>query len=156
MTKSAHCTVGLAIALTVVGAATALAAPLNGKTYEGSAPTAGISAEGHHRIPLREGGKMSLRVSGNGKWVTVHFSSSSPVLYCRPQQLLQVQTTKAARISQSGSFQASISERFKAGPGAPAIVQVISGHFSGRAVHGLIQTNAPPCSGTASFSATAR
>jgi hypothetical protein len=140
-----------------VGAATALAAgPLHGKSYEGGAPSSGITSEGHHRVTLRAGGNITLRVSGNGRSVTVHFSSSAPVLYCRTTQKLQVQSTHAASISRSGSFNATVNERFKAGPGAPAIVQTVSGRFSGGSVAGSIRTTAGAfCSGTSHFSAKA-
>lgn len=155
MTNRARCTLAVALALTTAGTASALAGPLKGKTYEGAAPTTGVTQEGHHRVPLRAGGKIFLHVSASGRLVSVRFSSSSPVLYCRTAQALQVQATKPTKISSSGSFRATISQRFKAGPGAPSIVQVISGHFSGRAVRGTIQTNAEPCSGSASFTANA-
>ena len=147
-----------AIALGALGATTALAAgPLHGKSYEGGAPSSGITSEGHHRVTLHAGGKITLRVSGNGRTVTVHFSSSTPVLYCRTTQKLQVQSTRGASISGSGSFKAIVNERFKAGPGAPAIVQTISGRFSGGSVSGSISTAAGAfCSGTSHFSARAR
>jgi hypothetical protein len=144
-------------ALTLALTATALAAgPLKGRTYEGGVPTSGISSEGHHRLTLHAGGTISLRVSGNGSTVTVHFSSASPVLYCNTQKKLQVQKPKPARISSSGSFKASIEERFTAGPGAPSIVQVVSGRFSGGSVSGTIDTNAGECGGVSTFSARAR
>ena len=155
MTKRVRCTVAVALSLVVASAASALAGPLKGKTYEGTTPTTGVTQEGHHRLLLRAGGRIILRVSKSGNSVTVRFSSSSPVLYCRTAGTLQVQSTKAARISSSGLFRASISERFKAGPGAPAIVQLITGRFSRRTVRGTIKTVAEPCSGSASFTATA-
>jgi hypothetical protein len=155
MIKRARFTLAVALGLTVASSASALGGPLKGKTYEGTTPTTGVTQEGHHRVLLRAGGKIILRVSRNGRSVTVRFSSSSPVLYCRTAQALQVQATKAAAISSSGSFRASISQRFKAGPGAPAIVQLITGRFSGHTLRGTIKTVAEPCSGSASFTATA-
>jgi hypothetical protein len=156
MTNRAHRTLMVSAALTFVLTATALAAgPLKGKTYEGSVPTSGTSSEGHHRVRLHAGGTISLRVSSNGSTVTAHFSSSSPVLYCNTQKKLQVQKPKPARISSSGSFKASIEERFAAGPGAPAIVQVVEGRFSGGSVSGTIDTEAGECSGVSTFSAKA-
>lgn len=145
----------LALALSIAAATSALASPLKGKTYEGTAPTSGVTQEGHHRVRIYTSGKIILRVSRDGRSVTVRFSSSAPVLYCRTSQTLQVQTTKGARISSSGSFRASINERFKAGPGSPGIVQQVSGQFSGHAVRGTIKTVAEPCSGSASFYASA-
>ena len=155
MTNRASGALAVAIALSAAGSASALAAPLKGETYQGGVPTTGVTQEGHHRVVLRAGGKILLHVSGSGKSVSVRFSSSSPLLYCRTAQALQVQTTKPTKLSSSGSFRATISQRFKAGPGSPSIVQVISGHISGHTVHGTIQTIAEPCSGSASFTATA-
>jgi hypothetical protein len=136
-------------------AASALAKPLAGKTYEGAAPSSGTATRGHHQVRLFAGGTIILKVTRNGRSVSVRFSSSTPVLYCRPEQTLHVQSTKPARISGSGSFKASISERFAAGPGPPAIVQVVSGTFSGRSVRGTITTRAAECSGATNFSASA-
>lgn len=147
----------LTLTLTLSGSAAALASgALKGKTYEGSAPSSGISQEGHHRLKLRAGGNIVLRVAGDGRSVSVRFSSSSPILYCNTTKTLKLQSTKSARISGSGTFSAAIAERFAAGPGPPAIVQVVSGRFSGRTVNGTIHTSAAECSGTASFSARAR
>ena len=156
--RRARSTMAAAVALGVFGTTTALAAgPLHGKSYEGSAPSSGITSEGHHRVRLHAGGKITLRVSGSGRTVTVHFSSSSPIIYCRTTQTLQVQSTRGASISGSGSFKATVNERFKAGPGAPGIVQTISGRFSGGSVSGSIRTAAGAfCSGTSYFSARAR
>lgn len=130
-------------------------AALQGRTYEGSAPSSGVENEGHHRIPLRAGGKIVLKVAKNGRTVQVRFTSSSPVLYCQTNERLQVQHSASAKLSQSGSFRATVEERFKAGPGAPGIVQVVTGHFSGRTVRGAIITQAGGCGGATSFSATA-
>lgn len=157
MNTRANRALAVTFGLMVVGTTAAFAAgPLKGKTYEGSAPSAGIRTEHHRIVNLHAGGNIVLRVASNGKSVTVRFSSSSPVLYCNTTKKLQVQTTKSARISSSGSFTASIDERFASGPGPPAIVQVVSGRFSGGSVSGSIQTNAAECSGRASFSAKAR
>ena len=146
-------TLAASLALTLALSTAALAAaPLKGKTYEGGVPSTGVNARGH-RVPLHSSGNVVLRVAGNGKSVTVRFSSSSPVLYCNTTKALQVQSTKPAQISGSGTFRASINERFAVGPGPPAIVQVVSGKFSGRTVSGTISTQAAECSGTASFSA---
>jgi hypothetical protein len=157
MTNRAHHTFAITLALALVSSAGALAAgPLKGKTYEGGAPSSGIDKEGH-RLRTRATGNIILRVSGSGRSVTVRFSSSAPVLYCTPQQGVQLQSGKAAPISRSGTFKVAVGERFKAGPGPPAIVQVVSGRFSGRRVTGTVHTStAPECSGVASFSATAR
>jgi hypothetical protein len=156
MTHKGHRTLAITLALTLAGAAAALAAgPLNGKTYEGGAPSYGVSSEGH-RQRTHAGGNVVLRVARSGRSVTVGFSSSAPVLYCNTQEQVHVQSTHPASISASGSFKAAVSERFRAGPGPPAIVQVVSGQFSGRAARGTIRTRAAECSGVASFSATAR
>ncbi|MGA2321487.1 MAG: hypothetical protein ABSG95_12215 [Solirubrobacteraceae bacterium] len=156
MTNRAHRTFAIALALTLAGSAEALAAgPLNGKTYEGGAPSSGVNSEGH-RQRTHATGNIIIRVAANGRSVSVRFSSSSPVLYCSTQQHLHVQSTKPASISRGGTFRATIDERFAAGPGAPAIVQVVTGQFSGRSVRGTIHTQAAECGGVASFAATAR
>jgi hypothetical protein len=145
----------LALALTAGGAAALAGQPLRGKTYEGTMPTRGVS-EGHH-LGTNTNGKIVLRVSASGKRVSVRFTSSAPLLYCHAQGTIHVQTTHAASISRSGAFKASVGERFAAGPGPPGILQVVSGRFSGRSVHGTITTHAGEyCGGVASFSARAR
>jgi hypothetical protein len=150
-------TLAASLALTLAVSTAALAAgPLKGKTYQGSVPTTGVSSRGHHRLALHAGGNITFKVAGNGRSVTARFSSSYPVLYCNTTKALQVQSTKPAQISGSGTFRATITERFMAGPGPPAIVQVVSGKFSGRTVSGTISTQAAECSGSATFSAKAR
>jgi hypothetical protein len=144
------------LALTLAGSAGALAAgPLNGKTYEGSAPSSGVNSEGH-RLHTHASGNIVLRVAHSGRSVTVRFSSSAPILFCNTQQRLYSQSTKAASISSGGTFKAAIGQRFAAGSGPPAIVQVVTGKFSGHTVRGTIHTRAAECSGVTSFSATAR
>jgi hypothetical protein len=144
-----------ALALVLVGSTAALAAPLNGKTYQGAVPSSGVRSEGHHRVKLHAGGNIVLRVASNGKTVSVRFTSTAAVLYCNTTKRLQVQSTKATKITSSGSFRASISQRFSPGPGLPPIVQVITGHFSGHTVNGKIITQAAQCSGVTGFSAHA-
>jgi hypothetical protein len=135
--------------------ATALAAgPLKGKTYRGSTSSSGVSSEGQ-QLQLKVTGPILLTVAGSGKTVTVRFSSPYPILYCRPNEQLHSQSTTPAKISASGAFRATIAERFAAGSGPPAIVQVLSGRFSGRTVKGTLRTEAGECGGVASFSATA-
>ena len=146
----------VASAVALAGATAALAGPLNGRTYVGRVPSTGVHTERHrHTVKLNAGGNIVLSVAGNGRTVTVHFSSPYPVLYCNTEKALRVQSTSPARLSSSGSFRATINQRFQIGPGAPAIVQVITGHFSGGRVNGSIQTNASECSGVTGFSATA-
>jgi hypothetical protein len=156
MTHTGHRTLAITLALALAGSATALAAgPLNGKTYEGGAPSYGVSSEGH-RLRTHASGNVVLRVSSSGRSVSVRFSGSAPVLYCNTQERVRVQSSHPASISSSGTFKAAVSERFRAGPGPPGIVQVVSGQFSGRTVRGTIRTKAAECSGVASFSAAAR
>jgi hypothetical protein len=88
--------------------------------------------------------------------VSVRFTSTTPVLYCFPEQPLTVQTTHATAISSGGSFKAAVAERFRAGPGPPAIVQIVTGKFYGGMVYGLVSTHAAECSGVTSYSARAR
>jgi hypothetical protein len=156
MRKSAYRTLASTVALTLIASATAFASgAVGGKTYVGSAPASGIRKESGRRVPLRAGGNIVLSVARNGRSVTVRFSSSYPLFYCETNKTLKVQTTKSAPISRSGSFTASIAERFEPGPGLPPIVQVVSGRFSGRSVSGTIKTQAAECSGSSSFSARA-
>jgi hypothetical protein len=86
----------------------------------------------------------------------VSLPSTVPLLYCFTKEQIQVQSTKPAKVSGSGSFRATVDQRFVAGPGEPAIVQVISGRFSGGTVTGTIHTEAAECSGSTTFSASAR
>jgi hypothetical protein len=147
---------GIALAVTLAGSAAALAAgPLGGKAYEGGAPSYGVNGEGH-RLRTHAAGNIVLRVSGSGRSVTVRFSSSSAVLYCNTQERVHVQSTHAASISGSGTFRAAVGERFRAGPGPPPIVQLVTGQFNGRTVRGTIHTRAAECGGVATYSATAR
>ncbi len=146
----------LAITLlsTLAISATALAAQaLRGKTYSGAAASTGVNSEGQKQ-PLRVTGPIVLTVAPNGKTVTVRVPSPNPILYCRLEQQLRYQSTKPAKISASGSFRASISQRLAAGTGPAGIVQVVTGRFSGRKVTGTIHTEAGECGGVASFSAT--
>jgi len=157
MTTWGRCAFAGALALTLAGTAGALAAgPLSGKTYEGAAPSWGVSSEIHRRIPTHATGNIVLRVARSGRSVTVGFSAAAPVLYCRTQGQMHVQSTKPASISASGTFKAAVAERFRAGPGPPSIVQIVTGRFSGRSVRGAIHTHAAECSGATNFSATAR
>lgn len=156
MTNRAHRTIAVTLALVLAGSAGALAAgPLKGKTYEGGAPSSGVSSEGH-RLRVHAGGNIVLRVARGGGSVTVRFSSPWPILFCNTQQQLHSQSGGPASISRSGLFNAAIAERFGTGPGPPAIVQVVTGRFSGRTVKGTIHTHAPQCGGVTTFTATAR
>jgi hypothetical protein len=153
---SVTATVALVLALSLASAT--FAGAIGGKAYVGGIPEVGTKLEGHRGKGKTHayGGLLSLRVSRSGKAVTVSFTSSWPVIYCYNTKLLRVQHTRAARISRSGSFTASIEERFSAGPGLPPIVQIVSGRFHGRVATGKIETHAPPCSGVAAFYATAQ
>jgi hypothetical protein len=144
---------GLALLGAIV--ATAAAGPLRGRTYEGHVAPQGTNSE-RHRTRDYASGQIVLRVASNGRSLTVRFTSSTPVIYCRPEQSLAVQTTHAASISSSGSFKAAVAERFKAGPGPPSIVQIVTGRFYGGMVYGLVSTHAADCGGVTSFSARAR
>ena len=155
MTHTAHRAAAIALALALAGSAAALAAgPLSGRSYQGGAPSTGVS-EGH-RKPTHASGNIILRVARSGRAVSVRFASSSPVLYCVTQQRVHVQSSHATSIASNGTFKAAVGERFSAGPGAPAIVQLVTGRFSGGTVRGTIHTRAGECSGVSNFSATAR
>jgi hypothetical protein len=142
------------LVLSCLTAAFAAAGPLKGRVYQGGVPSRGVDHEGHH-VRTHATGNIVLRVASNGRSVSVRFSSTAPVLYCVTQEQIHAQTTKPARISKSGKFSATIDERFKAGPGAPSIVQVVTGRFTGGTVRGQIRTQAPPCGGVSNFSASA-
>jgi hypothetical protein len=146
---------GIALSLTLAISATALAGPLGGRTYEGRTRSSGVDSEGHSHRLSAAAGAITLRVSSNGRSVTVRFPSSHPLLYCNTTEQLHSQSTKAASISGGGTFKASINQRFSAGPGASAIVQVVSGRFSGGSVSGTVRTEAGECGGSTSFSARA-
>jgi hypothetical protein len=155
-TKNARRTLAVTLALTLVGAAGALAAgPLKGKTYEGAAPSSGVDSRGHPQ-PTHTAGRIVLKVAGNGRSVAVRFSSSLPVFYCASEKALFDQTTGTSRISSGGAFRAKIDQRFTNSEGTPGIVQVVSGRFSGRKVTGTIHTEAGGCGGTATFTAAVR
>ncbi len=144
----------ITLVLTFAISAAALAAgPLKGKTYKGAGPSSGVNSEGQKQ-PLDATSAIALAVARNGKSVTVRFTLTFPVLFCRPSKPLSSQTTKPAKVSASGSFRATVSQRFAAGPGPAAIVQVVSGKFSGRTVKGTIRTEAGECGGVSTFSAT--
>lgn len=151
--KMAKRALPITLLLALVFAAGALAAgPLNGKTYKTTTPSTGYNQRNQkaaiNQVP------MTLKVSGNGKTVTVHFASTEPLLYCGTKDLLEAQTTQPAKISH-GSFTAKVGERFKPGIGEPPIIQVVTGSFSGHSVHGTIRTEAPPCGGYTTYSAKA-
>lgn len=155
MQKRTRRTLLAATAVALVAAASALAGPLKGATYVGSLPTSGTAVYKHLHLKTHpEGGDLILFVSRNGRSVTAKFSTNHPFLYCRVAQQLKQQSTKAASISSSGSFTATIGQKFVVQPGDPAITQVITGRFSGKRVSGTIKTLAGECGGTASFSAT--
>lgn len=155
MRKRTHRATAVAVALTLGPAAAALAGAMSGRTYEGSVPSSGVNGEGH-RVRTHATGRIVLRVASSGSSVSVRFSSSAPVLYCNTQQRIHVQSGRSASISSNGSFKATVNERFAAGPGAAAVVQVVTGRFSGGSVHGAISTQAGECGGRAGFSANAR
>jgi hypothetical protein len=145
-------TIALTLALTLAIAAGALAAgPLKGKTYKGTTPKIGLSSE-HNKTAL-VAHTISLKVSSNGKKVTVHLSFGHPLFYCQSKLETHFETTSAAKISSNGSFKATIQERFTNSVGGAPITQQISGKFSGSKVTGTIRTEADVCSGSVSFSA---
>jgi hypothetical protein len=139
--------------LTLVFAAGALAAGADrGKTYSASTPSWGYNHRGH-KIDLAAG-RMSLSVAGNGKSVTVRFSGEHPILYCVTKETTHVTALGKGKLLSNGSFKVTVGQRFKPGPGEPSILQVVTGTFSGRVVHGTIHTEAAACSGYTNFTAT--
>jgi len=152
------CTLTIALTIALAASATAFAGAIGGKRYLGGIPETGTKSEGRRGVGKTHayGGLLAFHVSHSAGTVTVSFTSNWPVLYCYNTKLLHVQRTRAARISRSGTFSASVEERFSPGPGLPPIVQVISGRFKGRVVSGRIETRAAPCSGWTTFYATAQ
>ncbi len=147
--------IALTVALTLAISAAALAGVLKGKTYKGSAAASGTSVLGHH-YTFRGSTAIHLAVSSNGKSVKVSFPSSYVILYCNTRSHLYTQKTKAASISGSGSFKASVGVWFeKPHGGEPSVKQIVSGHFSGGHVKGTIKTESGECGGSTSFSASA-
>ena len=146
-------TLAITLALTLLGAAVALAGPLKGKTYSGTTLATGTNNYGNH-VKVHAN-TMTLKVSKNGKTVTVHFGFSIPVLYCVTSKKIAVETTFPAKISGSGKFTAKVGERFKAGAGEPSITEIVSGQFSGKSVSGSIKTEPAECGGVTHFSAKA-
>ncbi len=144
-------TIALTIALTLALAVAAFAGPMKGKTYKGSSATTGQESE-HHKVKVASH-SISLKVSSNGKKVSVKISFGRPLFYCSTQEQVHVAETSPATISSSGSFKATIQERFKKSVGPAPITQVVSGHFNGNKVSGTIRTEAAECSGSTSFSA---
>jgi len=151
-------TLTIALALALAASASAFAGAIGGKRYVGGIPEKGTKTEGHRGPGSTHAyhGLVSLRVSRRGGTVQVSFTSPWPVLYCYSTKQLQVQKTRSVRISRSGSFTASVEERFSPGPGLPPIVQVVTGRFKGRVATGKIETRAAPCSGWTTFYATAQ
>lgn len=151
-------TLTIALALALGASSISFAGAIRGKRYVGGIPEKGTKTEGHRGPGPTHAfhGLIALRVSRSGGTVQVSFTSPWPVLYCYSTRALQVQRTRSARISRSGSFTAFIEERFSPGPGLPPIVQVVSGRFNGRVVTGKIETRAAPCSGWTTFYATAQ
>jgi hypothetical protein len=129
--------------IVIASGAVALAAgPVRGGTYKGT------TAHGRDAV--------SLKVSGNGRSVTV--SVPTPPGYSGGCGGPTVQKTKAARISGGGAFSGSIAYEF---PLTRTIVIKLSfsGRFSGRKAKGSVHSQyvySKACSGSTSFSATAR
>ena len=155
MQKRTRRTLVIAVAVALVGAVSALAGPLKGATYVGNLPTSGTADYKHLRLKTHpDGTQIILTVSRSGRTVTAKFSTNHPFSFCRVEQLLKQQTTKPAKISSSGSFTATIGQKFLIQPGAPAITQQITGRFSGNRVSGTITTLAGECGGVSTFSAS--
>jgi hypothetical protein len=146
----------LGVVLAVVAAGPALAGAVGGDTYVGTLPAYGTANYHHLRLRLHtHGAAIVLSVARSGRTVTVHFSTSYPVMFCVDNEFLKVQSTKPARISSSGSFTAVIAGKFLAQGGAPAVTQTITGRFSGKHVSGTIVTSAGNCGGVSHYSASA-
>jgi len=129
----------LAVMVTLATTAVALAAgPLKGATYTGT------TVRGERPI--------SLKVSGNGKSVTV--SIADPPLYCQGGGPPETQITKPAKVHRNGSFSGSITYQFMHKTSFKAS---FSGKFSGKKATGTIRSeySSSSCSGSTTFLAKA-
>jgi len=156
----ANRTLAVVLALTLalaISAAALAAGALNGKRYQGMTSAAGVDGEGH-KLPHLTARAMTLKVSSNGRTVSVRFSSSVPPLYdCQTTKTVRAESTKPAKILGDGTFKATVNERFTPGPGQSSITEIVTGRFSGKKVSGTVRTVQPPeCTGSASFSANAK
>jgi hypothetical protein len=143
MIKQARRVLALVLVATLASGATALASkPVKGATYTG--------ATAHGKAPIE------LKVSANGKRVTVKMVSAP--LYCQGGGAPEVQITKAAAISKSGSFSGSIAYEFRFTHKITSHL-FFSGKFSGRTVTGSARsqfTLAKTCNGSTTFTARAK
>lgn len=126
----------LVIAMTAVALA---AGPVKGRTYKGST--------------VHDSAAISLKVSGNGKAVTVRIPA--PPAYCEGGSGPTLEKTKAAAISGSGSFKGTISYEFVL-VHKVVVKLFFSGRFSGHKVTGTARSQflfSKQCNGSTSFSA---
>jgi hypothetical protein len=132
-------TLVLLLATTTVALA---AGPVKGGTYTGET--------------VRGKRPITLKVSKSGKSVTV--SLTFPPQYCEGGGGGTRQITKAATISNSGSFKASIAYEFAPTHKITARL-FLTGKFSGHAVNGTARSEFPlakQCNGSTRFSAKAK
>ena len=142
MTKQLRRALAFVPVIVIATSAVALAGPVKGGTYTGS------TAHGRAAI--------TLKVSSSGKAVTV--SVPSPPAYCQTASGPTRQITRAAAISNSGSFTGSISYEFQLVQ-KTVVKLFFSGRFSGRRVTGTARSDfiyGKECNGSTSFSARAR
>ncbi len=151
--KKAHWIAPAVSGLALLGAASALAGPLAGKTYNGQTASRGTNEKNRQLLIHPGPTPISLKVSRSGRSVTIRFPTHSALFYCVTAEKLSGTPTATGSISSSGRFHVTVGERFSPAPGPPPITESVSGKFSGSSVSGTIRTVAPPCGGTTTFSA---
>lgn len=153
--KKAHLIAIAVVALALAAAASALAGPLAGKTYSGHTSGTGTNEKGR-QLTIHPGpAPITLAVARNGRSVKISLPTRYALFYCVTRERLDATPTATAKISSSGSFRATLGERFSPASGPPPITETVSGRFNGRSASGTIRTTAPPCSGSTSFTAKA-
>jgi len=142
MSKLRRALLPASIALAATPAVALAAAAIKGATYTGST--------------VRDKAPITLKVSKSGKSVTVN----APVapLYCEGGGGPERQITRAAGISQGGSFSGSIGYEFVLTHKLTARL-FFKGKFSGHAVKGTARSEfvlAKSCDGSTTFTAKAK
>ena len=133
----------LAGVIAIACASAALAgAPLKGATYKGKT--------------AHEGDSIRLKVSSNGRTVTVYVPS--PPYYCVGGAGPTLEKPRAAAISAGGTFKGAIAYEFTL-LHKIFVRLYLNGKFSGRLVTGTARTEFPyskQCNGSTTFSARAK
>jgi hypothetical protein len=139
MTKPRLCLTLCLLALTADAADALAAGPIRGARYAG--------------ITTQSKGPVTLKVARNGRSVAV--SVPIPPVFCARPAIVQIQTTKPAKISKKGTFKGSISYEGLFTTGVTAKVY-FEGRFNGKRATGKVRSEflqVTGCDGSTSFSA---